>query len=313
MTHRFETAGLVLGPVEGRAASLCRFAGRTGAGHSTTALAVVDKALGIAERVADVDDVRQLLRLWDAALTWGHPDRPMVVRPSLGKANTTVLADLQNVLEQLPPQHLREVGVALSVSCGMVGLALELVEEAAAGRRESRTMSVDEAVTESLLNDDRIGDAVDVLLLESPHDWPPLQRAALTLALVWDLAGLIAYAARLSEENTLPTSLLWQAPGADHMCASARVPVPGTDLKVWAKVDPEPFDGRPLWGQAETISQWRWSLNWEDEDGLKVHYKTRCSPSQSAARWEAQRAAQKLLNDPHRAKSPWGEPLITPR
>ncbi|MGR3935315.1 hypothetical protein [Streptomyces sp. BRA346] len=33
---------------------------------------------------------------------------------------------------------------------------------------------------------ERIGRAVDVLLLEAPGDWPPLQRAALVLARVWD-------------------------------------------------------------------------------------------------------------------------------
>ncbi len=34
---------------------------------------------------------------------------------------------------------------------------------------------------EVLLNDDRIGDAVDVLVWEAPDDWPPLQRGALVL------------------------------------------------------------------------------------------------------------------------------------
>lgn len=313
MTRRFENAGLVLGPVDGLAAGLCRFAGMPGAEHNTTALAVVDAALDIAEQVEGVDDVRQLMRLWKAAHVWGHPATPNVELPSLGKANTAVAGRLQSLMEQLAPEQLRELGIALSVSHGMVALALELVEDAAAGSREFRAMSMAESVDESLLNEDRIGDAVDVLLLDTPGDWPPLQRAALTLALVWDLADLIAYAARLSVEDTLPEALVWQASGADHICASARVPVPETDLLVWAKVDSEPFDGRPLWSQAAAVGQWRWSLKWEREDGSKVYYKSGRSPSQTAARWEAQWVTQKLLDAPERAKSPaTGELLIAP-
>ncbi|MFE5165042.1 hypothetical protein ACFRNT_42385 [Streptomyces sp. NPDC056697] len=108
---------------------------------------------------------------------------------------------------------------------------------------------------ENRLNEERVGDAVDVLLLEAPGDWPPLQRSALALALVWDVTDLIMYAAELSAVDALPAPLLWQAAGVDHVCASARVPVPGTDLLVWAKVDRRPFDGRPLWSQAATVGR----------------------------------------------------------
>ncbi|MFF5188811.1 hypothetical protein ACWGJB_38595 [Streptomyces sp. NPDC054813] len=319
MAQRFENAGLVLGPVDGRSAALCRFAGRPGAERNTAALAVVDAALDIAEQVEGVDDVRQLMRLWKAAHVWGHPaavDVPglRVELPQLGEANTVVAGRLQNLLEQLAPEQLRELGIALSVSRETVALALDLVEETAAGGRESRAESMEEFLREELLNEDRIGDAVDVLLLEAPGGWPPLQRAALTLALVWDLADLIAWAAQLSAEDSLPAALLWQASGADHICASARVPLPGTDLLVWAKVDSEPFDGRTLWSPAAPVGPWRWSLDWEREDGSKVYYKGGRSPSQTAARWEAQWATQKLLTDPDRAKSPMtGEPLILPR
>jgi hypothetical protein len=90
---------------------------------------------------------------------------------------------------------------------------------------------------EMRLHDDRVSDAVDVLLLEAPDDWPPLQRAALTLALVWDVADLIAHAAELSTVDVLPAPLLWQASRADHICASPRVPVPGADLLEWTKID----------------------------------------------------------------------------
>ncbi|MFG2960858.1 hypothetical protein ACGF5O_44945 [Streptomyces sp. NPDC048291] len=313
MTQRFENAGLVLGPVDGRSAALCRFAGWPGAERNPVALAVVDAALAIGEQVEGVDDVRVLLRLWKAAHMWGYPAVPGIERPSLGKANTVVAARLQNLLEQLAPEQLRELGIALSVSREMVGLALELVEEAAAGGREFEVGSIAEFELEERLTEERIGDAVDVLLLDAPGGWPPPQRAALTLALVWDLADLIAHTAHLSVEDTLPAALLWQAAGADHVCASARVPVPGTDLLVWATIDSEPFDGRPLWSQAAAVGQWRWSLGWEREDGSKVHYKAGRCPSQAAARWEAQWATQNLLDDPHLARSPaTGDPLITP-
>ncbi|GGN46716.1 hypothetical protein [Streptomyces fuscichromogenes] len=314
MTQRFENAGLVLGPVDGRSAGLCRFAGRSGAEQNTTALAVVDAALAIAEQVEGVEDVWELLGLWDAAHVWGHPAVPDVELSRLSEANTAVAGRLQNLLERLAPEQLRELGIALSVDHDMVALALELVEETAAGRREFQASTMAEFEAENRQNEDRIGDAVDVLLLDAPGGWPPLQRAALTLALVWDLADLIAYAARLSAVDVLPAALLWQAPGADHMCASARVPVPGTELLVWAQIDPESFDGRPLWSQGATVGLWRWSLDWERADGSKVYYKGGRSPSQAAARWEAQWATQELLNDPHRAKSPMtGDPLIVPR
>lgn len=72
--------------------------------------------------------------------------------------------------------------------------------------------------------------------------------------------------------------------------------------------------GARWWSQAATVGLWRWSLDWEREDGWKVYYKGGRSPSQAAARWEAQWATQALLDDPHRAKSPMtGDPLITPR
>jgi len=314
MAQRFENAGLVLGPVGGRSAALCRFAGHVNAERSTAALAVIDAALDFTERLEAVDDVRELLELWKLAHLWGHPPVPYIERPPLGDANTAVAVHLQNLLEQLAPEQLRELGIALSVSHEMVAMALELVEEAAAGRREFQTGSMAEYEAENRLNDDRVGDAVDVLLLEAPGDWPPLQRAALTLALVWDVADLVAYAAELSMVDVLPAPLMWQAPGADHICASSRVPVPGTDLLVWTKVDPAPFDVHPLWSQAATVGLWRWSLDWQRADGTPVPYTGGRAPSTAAARWRAQWATQKLLTDPYRVKSPvTDEPLITPR
>jgi hypothetical protein len=132
---------------------------------------------------------------------------------------------------------------------------------------------------------------------------------------VWDVADLIAYAAEMSAVDALPAPLLWQAPGADHICASARVPVPGTDLLVWAKVDPVPFDARPLWSQAGAVRMWRWSVDWQCAEGSPVPYKGGRAPSAALARWRAQWTMQKLLAAPHRAKSRpmTDEPLIIPR
>ncbi|RNG33520.1 hypothetical protein [Streptomyces botrytidirepellens] len=314
MTQRFENASLVLGPVDRRSAALCRFAGRPGAEQNTAALAVIDAALDFTERLEGVDDVRELLGLWKVAHVWGHPTSDMLELPRLSAVNAAVAGGLQDLLGQLAPEQLRELGIALSVDHDMVALALELVEEAAAGSRDFSARSMAELEVEDRLHEDRIGHAVDVLLLDAPGDWPPLQRAALTLALVWDVADLIVFAAQLSAVDALPAALLWQVPGVDHACASARVPVPGTDLLVWAKIDPIPFDGRPLWSQAPTIALWRWSISWQHADGSNVHYKGGRAPSTAAARWQAQWAMQKLLTDPHRAKSPaTGDPLIVPR
>ncbi|MGK5696434.1 hypothetical protein ACSNOJ_26690 [Streptomyces sp. URMC 128] len=313
MAKRFESAGVVLGPVDGRSSALCRFAGHVNAERSTATLAVVDAALAYAEELEGLVDVRELLELRKLAHLWGHPEVPSFEQPPLSAVSTAVAGHVQSLLEQLAPEQLRELGVALSVSGEMVAMALELVEEAAAGRREFQARTMAEYEAERRLDDDRVGDAVDVLLLEAPGDWPPLQRAALTLALVWDVADLIAYAAELSTVDVLPAPLLWQAPGADHICASSRVPAPGTDLLVWTKIDPAPFDSRPLWSQAARLGLWRWSLDWQRADGTPVLYTGGRAPSPAAARWRAQWATQNLLTDPYRAKSPvTGDPLITP-
>lgn len=57
------------------------------------------------------------------------------------------------------------------------------------------------------------------------------------------------------------------------MCASVRVPVPGTDQLVWAQIDPEPFEGRPLLSQAAAARLCRWSIDWERRDRSKLYYK----------------------------------------
>ncbi|MFI7142500.1 hypothetical protein ACIBQ5_33805 [Streptomyces massasporeus] len=74
MAQRFENASLVLGAGRRPVGEAVPFVGRTGAEHSTAALAVVDAALAIAEQVEGVEDVRQLMRLWQAAHVWGHPE-----------------------------------------------------------------------------------------------------------------------------------------------------------------------------------------------------------------------------------------------
>lgn len=314
MAKRFENAGVMLGPVADRSAALCRFAGHVNAERSTATLAVGDAALAHAEELEGLGDVRELLELWKLAHLWGHPEVPNVERPPLSAANTAVSGHLQNQLEQLTQEQLRELGIALSVSGEMVALALELVEEAAAGRREFQARTMAEYEAEMRLHNDRVGDAVDVLLLEAPNDWPPRQRAALTLALVWDVSDLIAHAAELSTVDVLPAPLLWQTPRADHICASSRVPVPGTDLLVWTKIDSAPFDARPLWSQAARLGLWCWSLDWQRQDGTPVLYTGGRAPSPAAARWRAQWATQNVLTEPYRAKSPVsGDPLITPR
>ncbi|MFB7896133.1 hypothetical protein ACFC1B_07360 [Streptomyces xiamenensis] len=312
MTQRFAKASLVLGPTTGRSAALCRFTGHLGAEQSPTALAAIDEALEFAEQCEGIEDVGELLNLSKASDAWGYPPVPEMVRPQLSPASTVILSHVQNMLERLAPEELREVGIALSVSHAVVSVCLELVEEATAVAPELQVRTMAEFQDEKVLYEDRIGDAVDTLLLEAPSAWPALQRAALTLALVWEVADLIVYAAELSAVDALPIALLWQTSGVDHSCASASVP--GTDVLVWARVDARPFEGRPLWGQAESLGLWGWTANWERADGTRVSYAAGHAGSVAVARWRAQWAIQKLLTDPHRAKSPLtNEPLIPRR
>ncbi|WP_158716676.1 hypothetical protein [Streptomyces sp. NRRL F-5630] len=309
---RFARVSLVLGPSVGRAAALCQHTGRLGALPSPAALAVVESALGFAEE-RGVDDVREFENLFSASHVWGHLPSEYLTLPDLGEASLAVLDHIQHLLEQLAPEALREVAIAMSVEQHIVGVALELVEEAARGGAEFRVGSMAEFEEEMLLNDDRIGDAVDVLVWEAPGDWPPLQRGALVLALVWEIAELVGYAAELVAAEARPAELLWQAAGTGHLCAGVRVRVPGPGVLVWASVDEEDFEGRPLFSQAVQLGVWRWSLGWQTADGAPVFYKAGRGPSRAAARWRAEQAVLDLLADPYRVKSPVsGEWLLPP-
>ncbi|MFF9547999.1 hypothetical protein ACF1B4_30945 [Streptomyces albidoflavus] len=308
---RFGRASLVLGRREGWAAALCRYTGRVGALHSPAALAVVEGALAFAEE-RDVDDVREFENLWSAIGVWGQFPSEYVTLPDLGEASNTVLAHIQQLLEQLAPQELREVAVGLSAEQHIVGMALEDVEEAASGGPEFRGGAMAEFAQRMLLNDDRIGDAVDVLVWEAPGDWPSLQRRALVLTLVWEIAALVGYAAELAAAEARPAELLWQAAGTGHLCAGVRVPVPGPAVLVWASIDEEEFEGRPLFAQTVQLGVWRWSLCWQTTDGTRVPYKAGRGPTRAAARWRAERAVQDLLADPYRAKSPVSDEWLLP-
>ncbi|MER5888097.1 hypothetical protein ABT160_30120 [Streptomyces sp. NPDC001941] len=311
---RFSGAGLVLGPVEGRAAALCRYTGHLGAGHSAVTLAVVEGALGFAEELEGVEDVAEFEELWSAAHVWGQVPSPHVTLPELGAANEAVLEHVEGLLKGLAPEELREVALGLSVEQGMVAVALEQVEEAAAGGREFRAQSVAAFEQEMLLNEARAADAVDVLVLDEPGGWPPVQRAALVLALTWDVAALVGYAAELAAAGTLPAPLLWQAAGSGHLCAGVRVPVPGTDLLVWSRLNAQEFEGRALFAQAHQLGLWQWRLDWQDGDGAVVPYRAGHAPSRTAAQWRAGQAVREMLADPYRAKSPvTGTWLIEPR
>lgn len=309
---RFARVSTALGRTEGRAAALCQYTGHLGAVHSPATLAVVEGALGFAENRDDVNDVREFEDLWSASALWGHLPSEHVTLPDLGEANTAVLELLQYLLERLAPEELREVAIGMSVEQHVVGLALELVEETAHGGPEFRAGSMAGFEEEMLLNDDRVGDAVDVLVWDAPGDWPSLQRGALVLALVWEIAALVGYAAELAAAPGRPAELLWQAAGTGHLCASVRVPVPGPGVLVWASIDRKEFEGRPLFSQAVHLGAWGWSLDWQTTDGTPVLYTGGRGPSRMAARWRAERAVQDLLADPYRAKSPVSDDWLLP-
>ncbi|WP_434598014.1 hypothetical protein [Streptomyces sp. A5-4] len=309
---RLGRVSLVLGRAEGRAAALCRHTGHLGAVHSPATLGVVEGALGFAEERDGVDDVRAFEDLWSAGTLWGQLPSPHVTLPDLGEANTAVLEHIQHLLERLPPEQLREVAIGMSVEQHVVGVALELVEETAGGGPEFRAGPVAGFELEVLLNEDRIGDAVDVLVWDAPGHWPSLQRGALVLALVWEIAALVGYAAELSSVQARPAGLLWQAAGTGHLCAGVRVPVPGPRVLVWASVDKKEFLGRPLFSQAVHLGAWGWSLDWQSTDGTPVLYKGGRGPSRTAARWRAEQAVQDLLADPYRARSPVSDDWLLP-
>ncbi|SEM69125.1 hypothetical protein [Streptacidiphilus jiangxiensis] len=136
-------------------------------------------------------------------------------------------------------------------------------------------------------------------------------RGAVVLALVWDVADLVAQIAHLSVLDALPTPLLQQHPGGEHACTSARVP--DTDLLVWARIELEEYEGKPLWSQALPQERLRWSVGWTGREGQRLWFKGRRTGSIAAARWNAERVAQWLLANRYRVTSPQnGERLILP-
>lgn len=132
----------------------------------------------------------------------------------------------------------------------------------------------------------------------------------MVLAWVWEVAALVAQIAQLSVLPAVPTPLLWQSAGADHACSSARVP--GSEVLVWARTEPEPYVGRVLWAGARPPAWSAWSVGWTGGEGQRLWWKGGRAASVVAARWNAEVVVQALLADPHRAISPQnGEPLIT--
>ncbi|WP_042370612.1 hypothetical protein [Streptacidiphilus neutrinimicus] len=307
---RFDNAELVLGPLEDRAAALCRFAGHPAAADSPSTLALVASAVGFAEQLASVDRVAELTELWRLGYVWGRSAYDDVTYPELSAPTQAVARQLHVLLEQLTPEQLQEVGVALSVSHDMVSLALGFVEEAAQPR-EFQAQSIEDFALEEQLAEERIEEEVGKLLLDAPADWSGPQRGAVVLALVWDVADLVAQIAQLSVLGALPTPLLWQHPGGEHACTSALVP--DTDLLVWARIEPEEYEGRPSWSQSRLQERLRWSVGWTGSEGQRLWFKGGRTGSVAAARWNAERVAQWLLVNRHRVTSPQnGERLIVP-
>ncbi|WP_042422287.1 hypothetical protein [Streptacidiphilus anmyonensis] len=305
---RFDNAGLVLGPVKDRAAALCRFAGYPGAADSPTALALVASAVEFAEQLASVGEVAELTELWQLGHVWGRPAYDDVTYPELSEPTQAVARQLHALLEHLAPDQLQEVGVALSVAHDMVSLALGFVEEAAQAR-EFDALSLEDFALEEQLEEERIEEQVDRLLLDAPADWTEQLRGAVVLALVWDVADLVAQIAHLSTLDALPAPLLWQHPGGEHACTSARVP--NTDRLVWARIEPEEYEGRPLWSQARLQERWHWSVGWTGSEGQRLWFRGGRTASVAAARWNAERTVQGLLARRHDATSPQnGERLI---
>ena len=297
---RFSRAGVVLGSVQGRAAALCRFAGHPGAEGSAVTVAVVERAVELAELLAGVGEVGELMDAWSLGHVWGHPVYDNVTLPELAPPVTVLAGQLQQLVEELAPQELREVGAALGIDHLVVVVALEMVEENA-NPSPMRVRSMAEAGLEERAEEDRIGDLVDVLLLEAPEHWPVPQCAAVALVLVWELAALVAQLAQLSVLPAAPTALLWQDPDGEHACASALVP--GTDVWVWARTETDPYEGQPLWYRAgvPVPVRLRWSAGWTGRDGGRLWCQGGQAASVAAARWNCERVVQALLADPERA------------
>ncbi|MGW4805822.1 hypothetical protein [Kitasatospora sp. NPDC004272] len=299
---RFSQAGVVLGPVGGRAAALCRFAGLPGATGSAVTVAVVERAVELAERLAGVAEVGELMELWSLGHVWGHPVYDNVTLPELPEPCMVLAGQLQELVEELEPQELREVGSALGIDHLVVVVALEMVEENNSSPLPLRVQSLAEAERDRQSEEDRVGDLADVLLLEAPEHWPAPQRAAVVLVLVWELAALVAQLAQLSVLPATPRrALLWQDPDGEHACTSALVP--GTDVWVWARTEVNWYESRPLWHRSGVPApvRLRWSSGWTGGDGGRLWCQGGHAASVAAARWNAEQVAQALLADPERA------------
>ena len=308
---RFDNAGLVLGygSAAERMAALCWFSGSPGGADCPVLLAVLADAAGFAEQLA-VDDVAELMELWQVGSIYRWPVYDSVTMPELSAPVLEVVGRLQLLLERLTVEQLREVGVALAVPHDMVAMAWEFVEEAATPR-VFRGGTVDGMALEERLQEERIGYQVDVAVLEAPQDWPQMLRDAVVLALVWEVAGLVAQLAQLSVLDALPVPLLWQGPHSDHECSSALVPE--TDRLAWTRIEQREYDGRALWALSVPQERFHWSVGWTGSEGDRLWFKSGTSASLAAARWNAEHTMQWLLEHRHEATSPQnGEALIPP-
>jgi len=307
---RFDNAGLLLGrgPATERMAALCRFSGRPGGADSPVLLALLANAAAFAEQLASVGEVAELMELWEVGHLYGWPVYDNVTRPELSAPTLEVVGQLRTLLEQLTGEQLREIGIALAIPHEMVGMALEFVEEAAAPR-VFHGGTMDGFALEERLQEERIGGQVDVAVLEAPADWPQLLRAAVVLALVWEVADLVGQLAQLSVLEALPAALLWQGPRSDHGCTSALVP--DTDQLAWARFEPREYEGRPLWAAALVQERFQWSVGWTGSEGERLWFKGGTTASMDAACWNAECTMQWLLAHRYEVTSPQnGEPLI---
>ena len=304
MDERFDNTRQLLSPTGGSAwlGKLLAWAGCEEASEDWPTLVVLDAALLCAERHPEPpDDGSGLAQLGCLDNQWGvrDPDR-WNMRPGSIPIAIAVAECATEYLNTLPPGQLRLTAAMLGIE--ILHLNFAIVGQVKIAFREDRPEDVPAwALTAVRQGEELDYGEMDAQALErqEPQDWSPLNRAALTAAVVWKTGELVALADELADSAPRQT-VPWQTTIEGHVSGAATVPLlgkPGRDVTALAKISPRPSDTRLLWRQAPPT--WVWEIGWDNYETAEfIRYKAGGAPSLMLAQWRAERALEHMLRKP---------------
>ncbi len=237
---------------------------------------------------------------WSLGHVWGHPVYDNVTLPELAPPVMVLAEQLQQLVEELAPQELREVGAALGIDHLVVVVALEMVEKNS-NPSPMRVRSMAEAGLEERSEEDRVGDLVDVLLLGAGA----LARAAARCGGAGAGAGVGGHRPGRADRPAVRAGRAARSPAvAERRCRSRlhhhsrsryRGAGVGQDRAGAVRGAAAVALGRGARAGAVAL------VGRVDRPGRRPAVVPGRAASVAAARWNAARVVQALLADPERA------------